>query len=192
MNPPIIFLQSRRLLLRPLQEQDFNCRYLSWLNDPVVNAFSQRRPFPCSLQQMRSYSEYYEKNYEKGFVLAIIMAETDEHIGNISLLDIHFINRTADIAILIGERDYWNKGIGGEAIYLLSRHGFEAMNLNKLIAGTFNPAFSECVKKIGWKVEGVFRQRIWSNNTYRDQIWLSQLRSEFQILDRFEKTEGID
>lgn len=181
-----VYIETKRLLLRPLLEKDFNQVYLSWLNDPVINEFSQRRPFPYSWEELRSYSDYYLKNPHKGFVLAMTDRDNGTHIGNISLVNIQLIHRCAEIAILIGDKSYWNKGLAAEAIYALTKHAFEEMNLHKLFAGTFNPSFARCVEKLGWKQEGVFRERIWAHGRYHDQLWHGILKCEFTKTDRFE------
>jgi len=178
MTENLVFLESERLILRPLIEEDFSSEYLSWLNDPKINEFSQRRPFPVSWQGMKSYNDHYLNNPRQGFVLAVIDRKEEKHIGNISLVNIQQVNRCAEIAILIGDRNSWSKGYGGEAIELLTDHAFSALNLHKIFAGTFNPAFVACVKKLGWKKEGEFRERIWANNRYYNQIWMSILKSE--------------
>lgn len=186
MRDNIVFIEGARTILRPLAEEDFTPRYLSWLNDPETNAFSQRRPFPVGSGRIRAYNDYYVEHPESGFVLAIIDKEQTCHIGNVSLVNIQPINRCAEIAILIGDTTYWNKGYAAEVIYLVTKHAFEAMNLHRVFAGTFNPAFVRCVEKLGWKREGEFRERIWSQGRYHNQIWLGILRSEFKLIDKFE------
>ena len=183
----LIFLEGKRVILRPMVQKDFSTEYLNWLNDPSLNIFSQRRPFPVSWESMRSYNEYYINHPDKGFVLAIIDKQNQMHMGNISLVNIQAVNRCGEIAILIGNKNYWNKGYAKESIYLLTRHGFEAINLNKIFAGSFNPAFVRAVQKNGWKKEGEFKQRIWANGQYHSQIWMSILASEFSIIPEFEK-----
>lgn len=184
----VLFLETPRLILRPLLESDYTGTYLAWLNDPEVNRFSQRRPFPLTENAMRSYAGQFEKQPKSGFVLAMVDKEDHKHIGNIALVNIQLIHRCAEIAILIGEKTRWGRGLGGEAIYALTRHAFEEMNMHRIFGGTFNPAFVHCTKGIGWKEEGRFRERIWSGGKYHDQIWLGILRHEFRKISRFEMT----
>lgn len=176
----INYIESGRLVLRPLIESDFSLEYFRWLNDPVVNEFSQRRPFPAYFEDIRSYYEYYRKNPKEGFVLGIIAKKEKIHIGNIALVNLQPIHRCGEITILIGKRQYWNKGYGGEAIYALTKHAFLYHNLHRVFAGTFNPSFAKCVEKLGWKKEGEFRDRIWSDGRYRNQLWYGILREEFE------------
>lgn len=188
MNPSPVFLRGKRLDLRPLLEEDFTPAYLAWLNDSVVNEHSQRRPFPCDGEAMRAYPRFYRDNPAKGFVLAMVDRAAGVHMGNISLVDIELVNRCGNVAILIGETSFWGKGYGAEAIYLVTRHAFAAMNLHKLIAGSFNPAFVRCVEKLGWTREAEFKERIWSQGRFHSQIWLSILQREFTPLAQYEES----
>jgi ribosomal-protein-alanine N-acetyltransferase len=181
-----IFLRGRRIALRPLMDADFNAQYHGWLNDPEVNAFSQRRPFPQSWEGMRSYPAHYEKNPREGFVLAVEHSESGRHVGNVALVNLQPIHRRAEVAILIGAKDMWNMGIGAEAVYLVTKHAFTEMNLEKMFAGSFNPGFIRCVEKLGWQREGVFKEHIWSGNRYQDQVWLAQFRKDFKVVEEFE------
>lgn len=189
MDLPLTFIAGRRLQLRPLLEEDFTDEYLCWLNDPETNRMSQRRPFPFDREKMRDYVRHYQSHPEQGFVLAMIRKNDHVHIGNISLVNPQMVNRCAEIAILIGRSDARGQGFGSEALYLLTRHAFKALNMHRVFAGTFNPAFVRCVEKIGWKKEGIFRERIWANGNYQDQIWMAQLRREFSELPQYAPEE---
>ena len=50
------------------------------------------------------------------FFLPFAIKTTDKHIGNIKLGPINWIHRYGDISLLIGDKDYWGKGIATEAI----------------------------------------------------------------------------
>lgn len=189
-NSHLIYITGKRVILRPLLEEDFTLEYLNWLNDPFINEYSQRHPFPVSWDSMKQYNDYFLKNPGKGFVLAVIEKSKNIHIGNISLVNIQLVNRCAEIAILIGNREYWNQGYGSECIYLLTKHAFGYLNLNRIFSGSFNPSFIRSVEKLGWIKEGEFRERIWSDGRYHNQIWMAILKSEFKLLDIYEeKTE---
>jgi len=190
MNPVLTYIEGQGLRLRPLLAEDYTDEYLAWLNDPVTNRMSQRRPFPCDREDMRAYAQQFSGRPDKGFVLAIIRKSNQAHVGNISLVNVQSVNRCAELAILIGRADARGQGLGSEAVYLLARHCFSAMNLHRVFAGTFNPACVRRVEKLGWKREGVFKERIWANGAYHDQIWMAQLRREFKILPQYEAEPG--
>jgi len=186
----LIYIKGKKVFFRPLLEDDFTLEYLNWLNDPEVNAFSQRRPFPVSWDEMKQYNNYFSKNPGKGFVLAIFDINNGIHIGNISLVNIQQVHSCAEIAILIGNKKYWNQGYGSECIYLLTKHSFQYLNLNRIFSGSFNPSFVRCVEKLGWIKEGEFRERIWSNGRYHNQIWMAILKSDFKLIDIYEENEN--
>jgi len=182
----LIYIAGERIILRPLLEQDFTRNYLNWLNDPEINQYSQRRPFPINWKGMTSYNDYLNTDSKSGFNLAIVVKRDGRHIGNISLVEIEHINRCCNLAILIGDKNYWNCGYATEAIYHLTRHAFFEINLNKIIAGSFNPAFIRCVEKLSWTKEGEFRKRIWSNHKFHNQIWMSILKDDFLKMETLE------
>jgi ribosomal-protein-alanine N-acetyltransferase len=181
------FIRGKRVLLRPLMDTDYTMDYLNWLNDPVINEYSQKRPFPSGWEDMKKYNDYYLQHPREGFVLAVIEKNDLAHIGNVALVNIQPVHRCAEPTILIGNPRYWNKGYGSECMYLLTKHGFIQLNLNRIFAGSFNPAFIRCVERIGWKKEGEFQERIWSSGRYHAQVWMGILRSEFRILEDYEE-----
>jgi len=186
MAESLTFISGRELFLRPLLPEDFTARYLGWLNDPEINAFSQRRAHPLAWDDMRKYPDYYQANPGRGMVLAMVEKESGLHLGNISLVNLEPVHRCGEIAILLGEKNRWGRGLGAQAVYLLTRHAFEHLNLHRVFAGSFNPAFWALVGKLGWKQEGVFRERIWSAGRWHDQRWFAQLKSEFQARPNLE------
>lgn len=166
--------------MRPLLDEDFNREYLSWLNDPEVNRYSHRQAAPVSWEDMKAYPQYYKKNPQQGVVLAIVVK--DEHIGNIALTNINSESKSAEISILIGKKDHWGKGYASEAIYLLTKHAFMGLGLNKVYAGSINPAFIRCVEKLGWQKEAELKEEMWARGKYHNVIRMALLKSEFKEL----------
>ena len=181
-------LQGGHVVLRLFDSSQIHDRYLHWLNDPVVNEHSQRSEGPAiDAATARCYLDGLRADE---VVLGIYHREHD-HIGNIKYGPIDWANRRADISILIGEPAVWGQGVGAESVYLVSKYLFEALGLNRVDAGTRNPAFVNLVKKLGWVVEGVLRQRIRAEHRYHDQIVLSQLAQDFVRRPQYEY-EGVE
>ena len=178
-----IVLRGLRVTLRPFGIEQMTTRYLGWLNDPEVNRWSRR-------SEMGNIDEVAARAYLKSLVdderiLGIHLAG-DGHIGNIKFGPIDWANSRTDISIVIGERHVWGRGVGAEAVYLVSQYLFETLGLNRLDAGSCNPAFVKMVQNIGWRVEGVLRERVRLGDQFYPYTILAQLRSEFARLDRFE------
>ena len=48
------FVQGSRVYLRPLERDDLNARYLSWLNDPEVTRYLEVGTFPTTNRDLES------------------------------------------------------------------------------------------------------------------------------------------
>ena len=66
------------------------------------------------------------------YIFSIKTLEDDQLIGNCSLHKIDNKNRSAELGILIGEKDYWGKGFGTDAVRVLLRFAFNEANLNRV------------------------------------------------------------
>ena len=129
------FLVGDKIYLREIEEADLNENYQQWLNNEEICQFNDHHRFPYYKQNME---EYYNNTIKtkNNLVLAIIDKKTDKHIGNVSLQEIDLINKTVELAIIIGNKEYWSKGVGGEAVRLMINHGFSQLNLNRIYCGT--------------------------------------------------------
>lgn len=178
------FLESKPIYLKPFLKSDVTSRYISWLNDPEVNQYSVRRVHPYTDIEAYKYIENLNHN-EK--VLAICSNDTDEHIGNIKYGPIDWSNLNCEISIVIGEKSYWNKGIASEAIYLILKHLFFTLDMNRVGADSCNPAFIKMAKKLGFRAEGVMKNRMRFGNRFVDYTVLGILKSEFKVIKQYEK-----
>ncbi|MEK7602525.1 MAG: GNAT family protein [Patescibacteria group bacterium] len=174
------FLEGDTLILRPLAISDLEGAYISWLNDPEVNAHNSHHVFPYTEAQARAYVERVSTD-EHNLVLAIVAKDSKTHIGNISLQHIDFVSHSAEYAILIGDRAYWGKGVAAEASRLLLKHGFTALNLHRIYCGTSseNIAMQKLAAKLGFVEEGKRREAHYKNGAYTDIIEYGLLASEF-------------
>jgi RimJ/RimL family protein N-acetyltransferase len=105
---------------------------------------------------------------------AIVVKDTDEIIGTISLNGISNINRCANVTIMIGEKAYWSKGYGAEAIMLLLDFGFNNLNLMNIGLGVyeFNVRGYKCYVKCGFKEYSRRRKCAIVGQKRYDFIWL--------------------
>jgi len=175
--PNNIALQGPRLLCKPFGPEAITDEYLAWLNDAEVNRYSRRR----HVTQGRADAERFIAALgDNEVVLKLMLLQGQRHVGNLQIGPIDWINRCGEIRILLGDRSVWGQGIGTEAVYLATKFMFGELGLHRVEANSCNPAFIRCVEKLGWRREGVLRQRLLSDHgEWMDYAWYGLLSSEF-------------
>jgi RimJ/RimL family protein N-acetyltransferase len=118
-------------------------------------------------------------------ILAIVRNDNDEHIGNIALDKIDYINRCAELAIIMGNKSCWKKGFSKEATRLICDHGFLSLNLHRISCGTFthNHGMRRLAEYLGMVEEGRRRDARYVLGSYTDIIEYGVLKREY--LKRF-------
>ncbi len=176
-------IRGRRVTLRRFGEPEISDRYLGWLSDAEVNRYSRRQGrSPVTADQARAYLTALRPDE----VILGIHTRNKGHVGNVKYGPIDRANGRADISILLGERGVWGCGIGSEAIYLVTRHLFQAEGLHRVDAGSNNPAFLRLVEKLGWRQEGVLRDYVQRDGRWHDHVLVSLLSREFQPMPGYE------
>lgn len=175
------FIDGKDIYLRELEAEDINENYQQWFNDSEVCRFNSHHRFPNYRQNMQDYYDHVIKS-KNNLILAIVDKQTDKHIGNISLQDIDQINRSAELAIIIGDKNYWGRGVGKEAVNLIVRHGFKSINLNRIYCGTAdnNVGMQKIAEACGFKKEGAARGALFKDGHYHDMINYGLLAVEYE------------
>lgn len=173
---------GENIRLRAIERTDIP-RFVRWMNDPEVTQFLlMSSPLSFAMEE-KWFDEQAQRPPHLGQVLAIEVRVGDEwvHIGNTGLHNVDPINRTAEFGIIIGEKDYWNRGFGTRAVRLTLQHGFEHLNLNRIYLDVFetNPRAMRAYESAGFTHEGVLRKAIFKNGRYIDVMIMSMLQSEW-------------
>lgn len=174
------FLIGQKLYLRLLEESDINEDYINWLNDAEVTQYTETGKYPSTPESIRVFIERFQGG-TSDIIFAIVDKETDQHIGNVTLNRINWIHRTADTGLIIGRKDFWGKGYAFEAWSLVTEYAFQRLGLRKITAGAIidNVTSIAVLKKLGFKIEGTYRQEFFVNGEYRDALRFGLLKKEF-------------
>lgn len=166
-----IFLQGRTIYLRALNEQDILGNYSRWLNDLEITKYNSHGRFPMTVEKLLNFVQMSTQS-NTSLVMAVVNKENDDHVGNISLQSINWIDRNAEIAFLLGEKSYWGKGIMLEAGKLIIKHGFNSLNLHRIYCGTSsqNIGMQKLAEKLEMTIEGIRKEALFNNGTYDDII----------------------
>ena len=176
------FIIGKQIYLRALEEEDLEGNYLKWLNDPEVTSYMTTGLFP---QTKRMLKDFYDKicTDSSSVYFAIIDKESDKHIGNTKVDHIDWVNRRCEFGILIGEREFWGKGICAEVTKLIVEYVFTKLNLRKMRIDTIetNESAVKCYKSIGFKEEGRLKEmhHDHTQNKYVDFLIFGLLRRDY-------------
>jgi RimJ/RimL family protein N-acetyltransferase len=174
-------LTTERLVLRPFQLIDAN-RVQTLAGNPKVAATTASIPHPYPDGAAEAWIGGHPDLFKKGVAVqfAIILKETNELIGCISLVGISKADAKAEIAYWIGF-EYWNKGYCSEAAQEVVKYGFERMDLNKITSrhASINPASGRVMLNAGLKKEGVLRQEFRKDDQFLDIEVYGILREDF-------------
>lgn len=180
-NTKCIFIDNDSIYLRGLIINDLEGDYVNWFNDQEVNEHNSHHRYPMSVDKLKSYILDLNGNEHK-LVLAIIRKKDHKHIGNICLDDIDFINRSANLTIIIGAKDAWGCKIGEKAGEMMLEHGFMTLNLQRIYCATSsrNKGMQKLAIKLGMVQEGVRRKAQFKGGNYDDMIEYGILISEYK------------
>ena len=154
------YIEGERIFLREVRRADVTEEYCKWMNDPEVNQYLETRYTTQTLETIMRYVKKLEGSKEEIF-LAICDKNSEKHIGNIKLGPINRIHKFADVSLVIGDKNYWGKGIATEAIKLITDFAFREMRLHKLRAGCYeqNEGSKKAFEKAGYETEAIFRNQ---------------------------------
>ena len=142
---------------------------------------------PSKMWSEKKIKEWMEKQMEKegkdSFRFSIRTLENDKFIGDVGIHTI-WSHSDAWVGIAIGERDYWGRGYGSDAMRLIVQYGFIELNLRRvsLALHSYNTRALKSYEKVGFKMEGVMRQDTLREGRRTDGLVMGILREEWLAL----------
>ena len=171
---------GQRCYLSPLSHEDAAAHAL-WENDlEIAIPLGDEAYTLTSLEKMHDQIDGALRN--QSHVFSIVDLESEQTIGRCMLTNLDAVNRSANLGIMIGDKEFQNRGYGQEAIRLLLDYAFNLLNLNSVMLGTyaFNARAIAAYKKVGFREIGRRRQaRLIAGKAY-DGIFMDILAEEFE------------
>jgi RimJ/RimL family protein N-acetyltransferase len=173
-------LHGEKVVLRVLNRADLP-RIWQFNNDLEVElAGGGDPPMPQSLERLQA--EFDQQAARGGRDNADFAIEADGIvIGNCGLRDFSEAHRTCELGISIGDKDYWGKGYGRDAVRLLVQYAFQYRNMRKVFLRVWgnNERGIRSYRAVGFIEEGRLRQHVWSDGGYHDLVYMGLLRHEW-------------
>jgi RimJ/RimL family protein N-acetyltransferase len=159
--------------LRPFDRKHLD-RTRAWANDPDLALLLDRsRPVSDA-----SHEQWFASLQSSTDTVMFACESGEEHVGNVWLWGIDWRNHKAEVRIVFGAQQ--GRGLGTEAVRLITQYAFERLNLRRLYAYVLahNPRARRAFEKAGYVAEGTLRQDRWSGREYVDVHLLARLRDE--------------
>lgn len=176
-------LKGERVTLRALTRADLP-RLCEFNNDLEVElAGGGDPPMPQPLSRLEA--EFDRNASEGGRDKGTFAIEADgQMIGICALFNFNHTARTCELGIAIGDKAYWGRGYGREAINLLLKYAFRYHNYRRVWLSTQakNERAIRAYRACGFVEEGRQRQHVWSDGAYDDLVLMGILREEWEQL----------
>ncbi len=123
-----------------------------WQSDAELARLDAARTLvlPFSVYLLDYATEIHRPRFNR-YPLAIETVE-GKHIGNCTCYDISKRKGEAQLGIMIGDRDYWDKGYGADTITTITNHIFMTTDFNRLYLKTldWNLRAQKCFQRCGF------------------------------------------
>ena len=137
--------------------------------------------FPISLWEEEEWVKSKKNTSGLVYDFAIETLKDGKYIGGCSINKLSVKNRNCTIGIMIGDKDYWSKGYGSDALKVLIKFIFEELNMNKIKLSffAFNERAKACYKKVGFKEEGILKDEIFRDGKYNGEINMALFAKDY-------------
>jgi len=176
---------GNRVRLRAIERGDLP-HFVTWLNDPEVREHLMMvQPLSMVVEEHWFENILAKPRAEHPLVIEVNINNDWIMVGNIAFFHTDTRNRCAEVGIVIGDKSYWNQGIGRDAMSLMVRHGFNSLNLHRiyLSVNANNLRGIKSYENVGFLHEGKMREAVFQNGRYIDLILMGILCSEWQDRD---------
>lgn len=178
-------LKGKLVRLSAVDHEELGKAYAKWNQDSEFTRYLDARM--VSLRSAKSISDFFEKEIKEQspveHMFTIRSLADNLLLGDIGLFVINnWGPRDAFVGLGIGERDYWGKGYGTDAMNIILRYAFTELNLRRVTLNVFeyNPRALRSYEKTGFKREGILRQALLRDGKRWDMIYMSILYDEWK------------
>lgn len=171
-------IEGKRIILRALEQEDLSLLH-GWANSRDLCMGLGDIHFPSSRRQQETWFERIQADRR---TIRLAIQHTDGAlIGHTGFWDLHWRDRRAEHALVIGDPAYRRQGYGREVILTCARYAFEEMGLYRLDATILetNVASLNTYKSCGFQIEGKLRGHVQRGGKRVDRMILGLLVAEY-------------
>lgn len=159
-----------------------------WYRD---SEFARNYDFPPVRPKNIKRAQMHFREYATSDIAgrAMFLIQTLENVQTIGECELELVKghaRDAYVSIGIGERAFWGRGYGTDAMRLVLTFGFNEWHLHRITLSVFdyNPRALRSYEKAGFVVEGRMRGRLHRNGKRSDDVVMGILRADWERASR--------
>ena len=173
-----MIIQGKKVSLRAIEYEDLRLLH-QWANDPAITVGLGDIHFPSSIRHQEKWFERIQSD-NNNLRLAIQYGD-NELIGYTGYWNIHWRDRRAEHALVIGNMEYHGRGLGREVILTAARYAFEELGFHRLDATIIesNAISLKCYLACGFQIEGRLREHAHRSGKRFDRIILGLLVRDY-------------
>lgn len=174
-------IEGKIINLRAVEKADLP-KIFQWHNDAEVMQYWGRRGNSVSLGEVENWYQELIKRRDDRETYWMIETKQGVTIGRIFYRGLQQKDRQAEVVIMIGEKAYWGKGYGTDAMMTFLDYMFSQRNMHRiwLTVFAFNQRAIKSYQKCGFKLEGTAREDAFFDGRWQDHLHLGILQHEFQ------------
>jgi RimJ/RimL family protein N-acetyltransferase len=163
-------LSEGKILIRPVKKSDLP-QTIIWLKNPEVNMFLASTFDDLDLKKELDWFTEMNKSLID-FIFAVEDKKNKKYIGNCGLHKVDWENKACEFGIVIGDKEYWGKKFGTDAINAMIKIAFKKLKLIKLklFVYEYNERAIKAYKKCGFEIKEILKDDHLFNNRYWDTI----------------------
>lgn len=167
------------IILRRPEASDLPALY-AFKNDPEVASLLGGFSTGYAMADLEEWLQSHRRARDE-VLWSIVHAEDGACLGHVGLYRIDHRVRSAEYAIMIGDRSAWGRGIGRACTQFAIAYGFEQLNLNRIELSVLatNQRALALYASVGFVEEGRKRQAQYKDGAYCDVIMMALLRDEY-------------
>lgn len=176
-------LTGEKVVLRPLQRSDLKTLYEHRTDLEVLLLGDDEPP---KIETFEDFETRLIELQKQGEQVMFAIDVDDRVIGGISLYNVDPLARNCELGIVIGERDYWGRGYGRDAVEVALRYAFRYLNYHRVHLSTWsdNERALRSYHACGFVEEARLRQHVWNDGRYKDEVMMGILRPEWETRAR--------
>ncbi|MFA7253490.1 MAG: GNAT family protein [Patescibacteria group bacterium] len=150
---------------------------IKWLNDPEINKHLGTRVRTGTDEEF--HKKWFECYFSDDFREIFTIEVDGKPVGQVGLLDINPLDKNGCLYIIIGEKNYWGKGIGSQAMEFILNYGFDTLGLHKIWLEVYasNSAAIKLYKKFGFNNEGIYKDQVLYPDGFVDEIRMAKFQN---------------